>query len=288
MQGDCLCSATPPWPAHRAGRGQRHCQGQRGSPPSQGRQRRLCDTHCRRRWRASPRRARGVQQGRGARLRRRAGPAALDEIERAYAALGAPVQVELAHLADPVIGALLTGGAIGSSCLITCSAWSCQAGQCGSRHRGSRSGRVARRSSSPGSTSSCMASPTPTPQGCLCTTNSRGRSSRGPDGISRRPAGFAHRAARRGHRRRRSPSHGGGRRAARRRDDSARAPPPGGAGRAAVGPARRRRSRRLRHRRRYHAARIQVSAHVQRQGFDLLYTRATSAGNPDPQAPALA
>ena len=36
-------------------------------------------------------------------------PATLDEIERAYAALGAPVQVELAHLADPVIGALLTG-----------------------------------------------------------------------------------------------------------------------------------------------------------------------------------
>ena len=32
----------------------------------------------------------------------------LDEIERAYAVLGAPVQVELAHLADPAIGALLT------------------------------------------------------------------------------------------------------------------------------------------------------------------------------------
>ena len=37
------------------------------------------------------------------------GPAALDEIERAFAARGAPVQVELAHLADPAIGALLTG-----------------------------------------------------------------------------------------------------------------------------------------------------------------------------------
>ena len=36
------------------------------------------------------------------------GPAAWDEIEWAYAALGAPVQVELAHLADPAIGALLT------------------------------------------------------------------------------------------------------------------------------------------------------------------------------------
>ena len=37
------------------------------------------------------------------------GTAALDEIERAFAAYGAPVQVELAHLADPTIGALLTG-----------------------------------------------------------------------------------------------------------------------------------------------------------------------------------
>ena len=37
------------------------------------------------------------------------GPATLEEVERAYAALGAPVQVELAHLADPVIGGLLTG-----------------------------------------------------------------------------------------------------------------------------------------------------------------------------------
>ena len=35
--------------------------------------------------------------------------AALDEIERAFAACGAPVQIELAHLADPAIGALLTG-----------------------------------------------------------------------------------------------------------------------------------------------------------------------------------
>ena len=35
--------------------------------------------------------------------------AALDEIERAFAACGAPVQIELAHLAGPAIGALLTG-----------------------------------------------------------------------------------------------------------------------------------------------------------------------------------
>jgi GNAT superfamily N-acetyltransferase len=37
------------------------------------------------------------------------GAAALGEIERAFAAQGVPVQIELAHLADPAIGALLTG-----------------------------------------------------------------------------------------------------------------------------------------------------------------------------------
>jgi GNAT superfamily N-acetyltransferase len=37
------------------------------------------------------------------------GPAALDEIERAFAARGAPVQIELANLADPAIATLMTG-----------------------------------------------------------------------------------------------------------------------------------------------------------------------------------
>jgi GNAT superfamily N-acetyltransferase len=37
------------------------------------------------------------------------GADALDEIERRFAACGAPVQVELAHLADPAVGLLLTG-----------------------------------------------------------------------------------------------------------------------------------------------------------------------------------
>ena len=36
-------------------------------------------------------------------------PAALDEIEKAFADCGSPVQVELAHLADPAIGAQLAG-----------------------------------------------------------------------------------------------------------------------------------------------------------------------------------
>ncbi|GAB3897280.1 hypothetical protein GCM10029964_079870 [Kibdelosporangium lantanae] len=35
--------------------------------------------------------------------------AELDEVEQAFAAHGAPTQVELAHLADPAIGAMLTG-----------------------------------------------------------------------------------------------------------------------------------------------------------------------------------
>src|SRR5215467_8926932 len=37
------------------------------------------------------------------------GVAALDELEQAFTACGAAVQVELAHLADPAIGAVLTG-----------------------------------------------------------------------------------------------------------------------------------------------------------------------------------
>ena len=37
------------------------------------------------------------------------GAAVLEGIERAFAACGAPVQIELAHLADPAIGALLAG-----------------------------------------------------------------------------------------------------------------------------------------------------------------------------------
>ena len=36
-------------------------------------------------------------------------PAALDEIEKAFATCGSPVQVELAHLADPAIGPMLAG-----------------------------------------------------------------------------------------------------------------------------------------------------------------------------------
>ena len=36
-------------------------------------------------------------------------PAVLDEIEKAFAAFGSPVQIELAHLADPAVAAVLAG-----------------------------------------------------------------------------------------------------------------------------------------------------------------------------------
>jgi GNAT superfamily N-acetyltransferase len=36
-------------------------------------------------------------------------PAALDDIEKAFAGSGSPVQIELAHLADPAVGAMLAG-----------------------------------------------------------------------------------------------------------------------------------------------------------------------------------
>jgi hypothetical protein len=48
--------------------------------------------------------------------------AALDEIERAFAACGAPVQIELSHLADPAIGALLTERGYRLVSFETCSA----------------------------------------------------------------------------------------------------------------------------------------------------------------------
>ena len=59
--------------------------------------------------RASPSRARRSTRSRGSASRGVPDTAALDEIERAFAACDAPVQVELPHLADPAIGALLTG-----------------------------------------------------------------------------------------------------------------------------------------------------------------------------------
>jgi hypothetical protein len=77
--------------------------------------------------------------------------AALDEVERAFTACGTAVQIELAHLVDPAIGTYE------------------------SRHPESRSGRPAMTSSTRGSTSWQMASPTPTRKGCPRTRSFRAR-----------------------------------------------------------------------------------------------------------------
>ena len=67
-------------------------------------------------------------------------PAALGEIERAFAACGAPVQIELAHLADPALGEFLTGRGYRLVRSRTCSASPSPASTSASRPLGSRSG----------------------------------------------------------------------------------------------------------------------------------------------------
>ena len=79
--------------------------------------------------------------------------AALDGIEQAFAGFGSPTQVELAHLADPAIGALLPPAATSSNRSRTSSAGPSPAASNGSPRPASRSARAARTSSQPGSTS---------------------------------------------------------------------------------------------------------------------------------------
>jgi hypothetical protein len=67
-------------------------------------------------------------------------PDALREIEEAFAVLGTPTQVELAHLADPEIAARLTARATSSSPLRTCSARPSPPTPGGSPRPASRSG----------------------------------------------------------------------------------------------------------------------------------------------------
>lgn len=59
-------------------------------------------------WRALPERARRSNKAAGLGFGGVPSAAALDEVERAFTACGAPVQIELAHLVDPAIGTLLT------------------------------------------------------------------------------------------------------------------------------------------------------------------------------------
>ena len=187
--------------------------------------------------------------------------AALDEIERAFAACDAPVQVELPHLADPAIGALLTdrGYRLESFENVLGRALACEP------DRVTPPGidgppAAATTSSTPGSTSPPTPSPTPTPRGCPGTRSSRARSTCAPSATGRGRCPALRRPARRGPRRRGRPAHRRRCRAVRRRGHRARAPPPRHPGGAALGPARRRRSRGLRRRRHRHPARIDVPA----------------------------
>ena len=154
-------------------------------------------------------------------------PAALDEIEKAFAACGSPVQIELAHLADPAIGALLAGrgyrlesfeNVLGRAL----DGW-IRAGDA-TRDRGPAERRggvrdLARRRGRglrpPRHARGALA------RGVLARGDHRGRAR---FGRGRRRA--LRRAARRGHRRRRHHADSRGCRAAHRRGDRARAPPP--------------------------------------------------------------
>jgi hypothetical protein len=100
----------------------------------------------------------------------------LDEIERAFTACDAPTQIELAHLADPAIGALLTGRGYRLESFENVLGLALD-----DRHErvtppGSRSGSAATTSSTPGSRSWPTAPPTPTPKVCPGTKSSRARS----------------------------------------------------------------------------------------------------------------
>jgi hypothetical protein len=81
------------------------------------------------------------------------GAGALEEIERAFAACGAPVQIELAHLADPAIGALLTGRGYRLISFENVLGHALKGQHDRVMPPGSRSGRAARTSSEPGLTS---------------------------------------------------------------------------------------------------------------------------------------
>src|SRR5260370_9534104 len=184
---------------------------------------------------------------------------ALAEIEHAYAALGAPAQVEVAHLADPAIGALLTGRGYRLISFENVLGRALDAGY----ERVTPPGVEVRLSGADelGTWVDIVVEgfAHPDTQGLPSHEEfSLELLERIQRDDSRRPA--LPRAVRRGPGRRRHGPHRRRHRAVRRRGDRARVPSPGGADRAAVGPARRRRRGRLRHRRRHHGARDQVPA----------------------------
>jgi hypothetical protein len=76
--------------------------------------------------------------------------AALDQIERAFTACGAAVQIELAHLADPAIGALLTERGYRLVSFENVLGLAVERAPERARHPGSRSGPAATANSDPG------------------------------------------------------------------------------------------------------------------------------------------
>ena len=99
-------------------------------------------------------------------------PAALDAVEDAYAAHGAPVQVELAHLADPEIGPVLSDRGYRLEGFENVLGIALDSDPVWSPRPGSRSGKAATTSSRPGWRSWSRAPPTPTPRVCRGTTSS--------------------------------------------------------------------------------------------------------------------
>jgi hypothetical protein len=207
-------------------------------------------------------------------------PAALDEIEYAFGARGAPVQIELAHHADPAIGACLSerGYRLVSFENVLGLALEREP------ERLTRPGIEVRPSGDnelePWLEVMANGVAHPDTDG----VPSHEEFSRAV--VERAERDFMAAGVRRYVALARRVIAGGvglrmaGRRAAHRCRDRTRAPPPGCPERAARGPPRRRRSRRLRHRRRHHPASVTVAAERAARGFDLLYTRAVLVKQP--------
>jgi hypothetical protein len=184
----------------------------------------------------------------------------LDEVERAFSVCGAPMQIELAHLVDPAIGAMLTerGYRLESFENVLGLALTDRP------ERATPAGIEVRPSGADEFDEwlRVMADGVAVPdvEGVPDEEFSRDVLVRALRDLA--AAGSVRYAALRdgGCRRRRQSSHDRRYRPAHRRGDRACAPPPGCADRAAVGPPRRRRCRRLRSRRGHHAARVEVPA----------------------------
>ena len=110
--------------------------------------------------------------------------AELDVVEKAFADRGAPTQVELAHLAEPAIGELLSDRGYRLESFENVLGLALDGDPERSRHPASRSAAAPTTSSKPGSRSSPTPARTPTPRACPGTTSSPARPSRTPSATS--------------------------------------------------------------------------------------------------------